>query len=254
MRLLSRSYRVPLMQRQDTLLITFTNRLPSRWHTPRTGIAYLCYSVLAFLVLRIARFWVFTADLPHPPSIRSEDQAQTSSRAATISRYLPYIHRYHGYSLPHGDASLDWGDGDITQYDTRIGKQHIETPDTFPGWLASSSIVRLVQGYRRPRPKSRLKGLIPEPEKHHLPEAQSLQTANHTFRPDGLLEVNPHGRHPILDLIRTSELKWERKLEASSKTLEEAVTEYRRRYRRMPPKGFDKWWVTLDCPWSEVLM
>ena len=33
-----------------------------------------------------------------------------------------------------------------------------------------------------------------------------------------------------------------KKLDSQSKTLKEAVAEYRRRYQRAPPKGFDEWW------------
>ncbi|KAG1724296.1 glycosyl transferase family 90-domain-containing protein [Suillus paluster] len=46
----------------------------------------------------------------------------------------------------------------------------------------------------------------------------------HTFRPDGLLE------------------EWDAKLARASRTLPEAVREYRRRYTRAPPPGFNRWW------------
>ncbi|KAJ8518174.1 hypothetical protein ONZ45_g4698 [Pleurotus djamor] len=64
----------------------------------------------------------------------------------------------------------------------------------------------------------------------------------HEFRPDGLLEVNPDAAHPIYDLISRAEERWNDKLSRASKTLGEAVTEYKRRYKRPPPKGFDDWW------------
>ncbi|KIJ63998.1 glycosyltransferase family 90 protein [Hydnomerulius pinastri MD-312] len=64
----------------------------------------------------------------------------------------------------------------------------------------------------------------------------------HTFRDDGLLVVNPEGRHPIFDMVERAEKQWEQKLKAASKTYLQAVTEYRRRYRRSPPPGFDRWW------------
>ncbi len=65
----------------------------------------------------------------------------------------------------------------------------------------------------------------------------------HEFLSNGLLEVNLEGPHPIYQLIEFSEKKWKAKLQRASKTLDEAVTEYERRYRRAPPRGFDKWWV-----------
>ncbi|GAA5996512.1 uncharacterized protein JCM10292_003018 [Rhodotorula paludigena] len=69
-------------------------------------------------------------------------------------------------------------------------------------------------------------------------EAQS----RHTFHPNGLLLVNDKGRHPIHLLIEDGERKWKEKVARQSKTLSEAVREYKQRYRRNPPKGFDDWW------------
>lgn len=48
--------------------------------------------------------------------------------------------------------------------------------------------------------------------------------------------------HPIPWLMEEAEEKYRKKLGAQSKTLKAAVAEYRRRYRRAPPKGFDEWW------------
>ena len=63
----------------------------------------------------------------------------------------------------------------------------------------------------------------------------------HIYRQDGLLEVNEKGPHPIYELTARAEVAWEQKLKAASKTLPEAVNEYRRRYGRSPPLGFDLW-------------
>ncbi|KAG6883534.1 hypothetical protein C0993_005630 [Termitomyces sp. T159_Od127] len=68
----------------------------------------------------------------------------------------------------------------------------------------------------------------------------------HTYRSDGLLEVNPNGPHPIYELIRNAEAAWDAKLQRASKTLAEAVAEYQRRYKRLPPKGFDVWWAYVQ--------
>jgi len=73
-------------------------------------------------------------------------------------------------------------------------------------------------------------------------EVVSKPIQPHLFRSDGLLEVNPNGRHPIYDLIERAEAEWDKKLKRQSTTLEEAVVEYQRRYRRAPPRGFDQWW------------
>ncbi len=68
-----------------------------------------------------------------------------------------------------------------------------------------------------------------------------LKLEKHIYRPDGLLEVNHNGPHPIFGLIRQAEKDWEEKLNKASKTLADAVKEYQRRYKRDPPKGFDVW-------------
>lgn len=65
--------------------------------------------------------------------------------------------------------------------------------------------------------------------------------AQHTFHPNGLLLVNPRGRHPISVLIERAEKRWKDKVAKQSRTLGEAVAEYKRRYRRNPPRGFDDW-------------
>jgi hypothetical protein len=48
--------------------------------------------------------------------------------------------------------------------------------------------------------------------------------------------------HPIPQLMQEAEEKYKKKLGGQSKTLKAAVIEYKRRYRRAPPKGFDRWW------------
>lgn len=64
---------------------------------------------------------------------------------------------------------------------------------------------------------------------------------DHEFHPNGLLIVNPKGRHPVVVLIEAAEKRWKEKLDRQSKTLSEAVAEYKVRYRMNPPKGFDDW-------------
>lgn len=67
-------------------------------------------------------------------------------------------------------------------------------------------------------------------------------STNHTYLPNGHLIPNPKAQHPIYDLLKSAQDRWQRKLDSQSKTLREAVDEYRRRYHRAPPKGFDRWW------------
>jgi hypothetical protein len=70
-------------------------------------------------------------------------------------------------------------------------------------------------------------------------------------RTDGRILVLPKqpdagysGRqHPIPELIRLGKLKWQKKLENQSKSFKETIQEYKRRYGKTPPKGFDKWYA-----------
>jgi hypothetical protein len=65
----------------------------------------------------------------------------------------------------------------------------------------------------------------------------------HTYLPNGLLIPNPLAQHPIFDLVARARAQWEAKLSRASKTLPQAVDEYRRRYHRAPPRGFERWWA-----------
>lgn len=56
--------------------------------------------------------------------------------------------------------------------------------------------------------------------------------------------------HPIPKLMLAAHLKYKGMMGRQSKTLEEAVKEYERRYGRAPPKGFDDWFAFVkenDC-------
>lgn len=64
----------------------------------------------------------------------------------------------------------------------------------------------------------------------------------HLYHSNGLLFVNPKGRHPIHSLMERAEREWRTKLHSQSRTLAEAQRTYHRRYKRNPPAGFDKWW------------
>lgn len=48
--------------------------------------------------------------------------------------------------------------------------------------------------------------------------------------------------HPIPKLMSTAQANFKAQLKRQSTTLPQAVKEYRRRYGRDPPKGFDAWW------------
>ena len=48
--------------------------------------------------------------------------------------------------------------------------------------------------------------------------------------------------HPIPQLMAEAEEHFKQMLSRQSKSLKKAVAEYKRRYGRNPPKGFDQWW------------
>ncbi|KAJ8294136.1 Beta-1,2-xylosyltransferase 1 [Rhodotorula toruloides] len=52
----------------------------------------------------------------------------------------------------------------------------------------------------------------------------------------------PDRLHPVAHLIERAEAEWDDMLRKQSQTLEQAVAEYKRRYRMNPPAGFDSWW------------
>ncbi|KIJ50889.1 glycosyltransferase family 90 protein [Sphaerobolus stellatus SS14] len=74
-------------------------------------------------------------------------------------------------------------------------------------------------------------------ETHHPPSRV------HELSPDGLLKTNMRGPHPIIQLTNEAERKWNTLVNRQSKTLEQAVSEYKRRYHRAPPAGFDAWYT-----------
>lgn len=90
----------------------------------------------------------------------------------------------------------------------------------------------------------------PPPDPALLGDEKSEAERNcpHEFHPNGHLIVEPVATfpkppkpHPILTLIQRAEHDWAHKVARQSTTLEAAVSEYRRRYKRNPPKGFDQW-------------
>jgi hypothetical protein len=58
----------------------------------------------------------------------------------------------------------------------------------------------------------------------------------------GPLKISDTKSHPVDQLIRSSESEFNSLLSRQSKTLEEAVAEYRRRYGISPPPNFDIWY------------
>ncbi|WRT67909.1 uncharacterized protein IL334_004883 [Kwoniella shivajii] len=118
--------------------------------------------------------------------------------------------------------------------------------------------VSPVEAYHRDL--KRLRSLYPDKLRQHQSPAQGQHEGtlhnltqshihpnkhiHHTFSPTGHLIVSndKDAPHPIPLLLSLGEKRWEELLSRQSRTLEEAVKEYTRRYGRKPPIGFDKWW------------
>lgn len=100
-------------------------------------------------------------------------------------------------------------------------------------------------GAGTPRKTVNRETIVVQQESEEIPSSQDdrKRLEEHKYDRNGLVLVNPNGRHPIYDLIKRAHKSWERKVGKSSKTLKEAVDEYRRRYHRPPPRGFDRWYV-----------
>ncbi|KAF5391052.1 hypothetical protein D9757_003999 [Collybiopsis confluens] len=92
------------------------------------------------------------------------------------------------------------------------------------------------------------RGIVPLDSSGHVRVYSAAKKARgrHIYR-NGLVEVNPEGPHPIFELMKRAEEEWSEKLRKASSSLDEAIGEYRRRYRRNPPKGFDKWWAYVQA-------
>lgn len=54
-------------------------------------------------------------------------------------------------------------------------------------------------------------------------------------------DLAPYEAHPIKTLIAQGKKAWEEKVAKQSTNYDEVVLEYRRRYGRSPPNGFDSW-------------
>jgi beta-1,2-xylosyltransferase len=98
-----------------------------------------------------------------------------------------------------------------------------------------------MDAYRRDL--ARLRAMSDSNSTGHL-HVDSHKHHGHMYSSTGhlLISDRPDAPHPIPTLIALGEKRWEEVLARQSRTLEEAVLEYTRRYGRNPPKGFDLWW------------
>lgn len=74
---------------------------------------------------------------------------------------------------------------------------------------------------------------------HHSAALISLTSSAYLF---GHTAEGVPTLHPILPLLQHAKTKAESLFSKQSTTLSQAVSQYRKRYKKDPPKGFDKWW------------
>lgn len=77
-----------------------------------------------------------------------------------------------------------------------------------------------------------------------LPLTKSLfSTASLSQTDDVGLSQSSIRTHPMAELVRVNNERFQKISTSQSKTLEEAVSQYKQRYGRLPPPGFDKWFA-----------
>lgn len=214
-------------------------------------------SLGGFLVLLLV-----VLQFPLRPRTSAAPASQRQARPTRPSKPTRFnFHLFNGGRkddtfLDPPELSLDWGDGDKGTYAAKVDVPAVSAPQGVirqaynalkaefdEPWTGSKFNAK--EGHaasNRMSPESTPPGRSLNPFR-----SKGTQPRTHAYRADGLMEVNPEAPHPVFDLIRKSEKRWQDRLRKASKTLEEAVREYKRRYQRMPPKGFEHWYV-FHCP------
>lgn len=75
---------------------------------------------------------------------------------------------------------------------------------------------------------------------NHVPTDPSTTEQFQLIKPTRL--IGNVAEHPIPRLMDDAEQRFRALLSRQSRSLRAAVKEYKRRYGRNPPKGFDEWW------------
>ena len=128
----------------------------------------------------------------------------------------------------------------LTAY-TRPSSTYIPYKISFQQQNIEHTVTRTYTTWLRETQTARPNSWISDTDDTRVASRKKKALEKHTYRTDGLLEVNPDGPHPIFKLIRDAEVAWKNKHRKASKTLREAIGEYKLRYQRDPPRGFDHW-------------
>ncbi|WVO18380.1 hypothetical protein L204_106096 [Cryptococcus depauperatus] len=77
----------------------------------------------------------------------------------------------------------------------------------------------------------------------HRWKAASSSVIRSNFLREKFQVPKPPLSHPIPKLMADARATFDKKIKRQSKSLQEAVTEYKKRYGKNPPKGFDEWYA-----------
>jgi len=132
-------------------------------------------------------------------------------------------------------------------YKAVVGVDLASTPSSWLGGEDSSepSSKYMRSTMKRTNPTGRAAAPTSQRQTRKQQRVQSVASSVHPVE-KGVLAVDtslPVTSHPILQLTQHARREWDDKVARQSKTLRDAVNEYKKRNRGMnPPKGFDKWW------------
>ncbi|KAI0166541.1 hypothetical protein GGR57DRAFT_447041 [Xylariaceae sp. FL1272] len=106
-------------------------------------------------------------------------------------------------------------------------------------------ILICITSFYRSSPNSTPRPPLQKPVHHDIPQYQPLHSGinfDDEYTPHSRLPIPaPDGVHPMQYLIAQAEQQQEATEARQSKTIDEAVAEYRRRYGVPPPPNFDRW-------------
>lgn len=168
-----------------------------------------------FILLSLTFLFFLYPQLNHPQSSSSLISSYTQSIHHHISSFLPTSTHIKTY-LPHPFQWSNWSTSQLHQLEDSL--LPLSTSQLHPSNLPSPNL------------HSNTSNPI-EPEFH----------SNGYF----LLPQDPlpsHQPHPIQTLIQRAQTEWQNKLSRNSNSLSSCVAEYRSRYHRPPPFGFERWW------------
>ncbi|EGG02574.1 family 90 glycosyltransferase [Melampsora larici-populina 98AG31] len=105
-----------------------------------------------------------------------------------------------------------------------------------------SSPSALLPNWIKPSNHEYIQTVSSTPTPNSTNQTYSILDQDYVYLPNNYESINYNtSNYPILNLIKLAQEAWQSKLDSQSKTFQQAVTEYAKRYKRLPPKGFKDW-------------